>query len=82
MISRKMKLLSATVAAVALIATLALARTVHMQAGPAHQASGSNGKVIGASPGQNIPFQQHGIMACGTDITVSDCEKLKMMLPI
>ena len=47
---------------------------------PAGQAYGSDGKVIGADPGQNIRSQRHGILACG-EINYSDCETLKMMLP-
>jgi hypothetical protein len=80
MIARKMKLLSAAVCAAALIATPALARMVHARAPAANQAHGSDGKVIGADPGQNIRSQRHGILACG-EINYSDCETLKMMLP-
>ena len=80
MISRKMKFLSAAVGAAALIATVALARTVHTQTASAHQVSSSDGKVIGADPEQNIRSRRHGILVCQMAINASDCEK--MMLPI
>jgi hypothetical protein len=75
MISRKTKLLSTAIAAVALIATVAVASTVHtrMQA--------SNGDVVGAVPGQFAAFPQHGVVACGMT-SRSDCETIKMMLPM
>ena len=67
MIARKIKLLLATVGAAALIASPALARTLHNAAAPADQAYaqaygantvvGSDGKVIGADPDANIRFQ-------------------------
>jgi hypothetical protein len=70
MISRKMKLLSVAIGAAALIATPALARTVHKQAPSASQAYASadqaygantvvglDGKVIGRDPDANIRFQ-------------------------
>ena len=80
MTSRKMKLLSAAVGVVTLIGALALARTVHTHPAPTHQAYGSDGKVIGADPDQNIGSSRHGIMTCSMAISPSDCEK--MMLPI
>jgi hypothetical protein len=49
---------------------------------PAGQAYGSDGKVIGAHPDQNKPSQLHWSMSCPMDISTSDCEKIKMMLPI
>jgi hypothetical protein len=67
MTSRKMKLLSAAIGAVALIATSELARTVHKGAAPAeqayHQARGANavvgpdGKLIGAAPDPSVRSQ-------------------------
>jgi hypothetical protein len=63
MISRKMKLLSIAVGAAALVATPALASTVHQKAASTAQAYGANtvvesdGKVIGADPDANIRFQ-------------------------
>jgi hypothetical protein len=80
MMSRKMKFLSAAVGAAALIATVALARAVHTQTASAHQVSGSDGKVIGADPDQNIRSRRHGIVVCDMATNASDCEK--MMLPI
>jgi len=70
MISRKIKLLSAVVGAAALIASAALARTVHNRAAPADQAAasadqgydaspvfGPDGILIGAAPNPRIRSQ-------------------------
>jgi hypothetical protein len=67
MISRKMKLLSAAVGVASLIASPALARTVHNTASEADQSYdqsyrantvvGSDSKVIGTDPDANIRFQ-------------------------
>ena len=80
MISRKAKFLSAVV--VALIATIAVARTVHtnhaVPAGP----HASHGKVIGTAPSPTTTTPPaHGIIVCGMALD-SDCEKLEMLLPM
>jgi hypothetical protein len=64
MLSRNMKFLSLTAGAMAVIAALALARTVNLQSGPVDrpysQSFGTNtvfapdGKLIGAAPGPGI----------------------------
>jgi hypothetical protein len=77
MISRKMSFLSAAVAVAALIATVAVARTVHTHAVPANHASSS--KVIGTAPA--TPPRRHGIIVCGMAID-SDCEKIETLLPM
>ena len=79
MISRKMTFLSAAVAAAALIATMAVARTVHTHAVPASQASSS--KVIGTASDQATPPRRHGTIVCGMAID-SDCEKIETLLPM
>ncbi|MGC2827544.1 MAG: hypothetical protein WA322_25505 [Pseudolabrys sp.] len=79
MISRKMKFLSAAVAVAALIATVAVARTVQTHAVPANHASSS--KVIGTAPDQATPPRRHGIIVCGMAID-SDCEKIETLLPM
>jgi hypothetical protein len=77
MISRKIKFFSA--AAAALIATVAVARTVHMHVAPpdAH----ASGKVTGTTCSQITPPHRHGIIVCGMALD-SDCEKLEMLLPM
>jgi methionine-rich copper-binding protein CopC len=79
MISRKMTFLSAAVAVAALIATVAVAHTVHTHAVPANQAS--SGKVIGTAPDQATPPRRHGIIVCSMAID-SDCEKIETLLPM
>ncbi|HEY6861467.1 MAG TPA: hypothetical protein VI358_16990 [Pseudolabrys sp.] len=79
MISYKMKFLSAAVAVAALVATVAVARTVHTHAVPTNQASRS--KVIGTAPDQATPPRRHGLIVCGMAID-SDCEKIETLLPM
>jgi hypothetical protein len=81
MISRKMKFLSAAAAAIALIATVSVARTVHTHAVSADQSHVSSGKVTGQAPAQAMPTLRHGIIVCGMAID-SDCEKLETQLPM
>jgi hypothetical protein len=78
MISRKMKFLSAAVAVAALVATVAVARTVHTHAVPANHASNGN---VGTAPDQTTPPRRHGIIVCGMAID-SDCEKIETLLPM
>ena len=80
MISRKTKLLSAAVIAVALVATVAVARTVHTHTSPPDQIHA--GKVIGTLPNEAAPYPRHGIIVCGGVATAADCEKIEMMLPM
>ena len=80
MISRKTKLLSAAVIVVALVATVAVARTVHTHTAPADQVRA--GKVIGTVPDEAVPYPRHGIIVCGSVATAADCEKIEMMLPM
>ena len=79
MISRT-KFLSAAVIAVALVATVAVARTVHTYTAPADQVRA--GKVIGTAPGEATRYPRHGIIVCGGLTTAADCEKIEMMLPM
>jgi len=80
MISRTTKFLSAAAVAAALIATVAVGRTVqtHAVAAGAHTTHGS---AINAAPGQITPFRRHGILACPL-ANETDCEKLEMLLPM
>lgn len=79
MISGKTKLLSAAVVAVALIATVAVARTVHTHTTSADQVH--TGKVMGV-PDEAVSYPRHGIIVCGGVATAADCEKIEMMLPM
>ncbi len=83
MISGKPRFLSAAVLAVALLATVAVARTVHTHAAPADQAT--NSSTIGAEPGhadlgQIAPARQHRTIACPL-ANESDCQRIEMLLP-
>jgi 3-dehydroquinate dehydratase len=80
MITRKTKLLSAAVVAAALIATVAVGRTVqtHTVAAGTHATHGSANS---AAPGQIMPSRLHAIIACPL-ANESDCEKLEMLLPM
>jgi hypothetical protein len=77
MISRSAKFLSAI--AVALIATVAVARTIHTHVAPsgAHVATG---KVIGTTPAPT-PLHRQGIIVCGMALD-ANCEKLETLLPM
>lgn len=79
MISRKAKFFSAA-AAVVLIATVAVAHTVHTHTAPANQAHISAGKVTSAPPAQTTPAP-YGSIACGMALD-ADCEKLETLLPM
>jgi hypothetical protein len=79
MISRKTKFLAAV--AVAFIATVAVARTVHTHVTPAAGAHVSSGKVIGTMPHPATAPHRNGIIVCGMALD-SDCEKLETLLPM
>jgi len=79
MISRKAKFFSTAAAAVALIATVAVAHTVHTHT-VANHAHISAGKVTSAPPAQTTPAP-HGAIACGMALD-ADCEKLETLLPM
>ena len=78
--SRKTRFFSAAVIAAALIATVAIARTVHTRAATAG-AQPSHGSAIGAAPGEMARSPLHGSIACGT-MSFADCEQLEQMLPM
>jgi len=80
MISRKNKLLAAAAGMVALIATVAVARTVHTHTNVATPAQVS-GKVTGTTPAQTTPLAHHGILTCGMALD-SDCEKFETFMPM
>ena len=78
--TQKTKFLSAAVIAAALIATVAVARTVHTHVAAAggapaqHSAMGASSKVMAHSP-------LRGSMACGT-MSYLDCQQLEQLLPM
>jgi len=77
MISTKAKFLSAIV--IALIATVAVARTMHTPVAPSG-AHVTTGKVIGTTPAPAAPHRQ-GIIVCGMALD-ANCEKLETLLPM
>ena len=79
MISRKIRLITAA-AAVALLASVAVARTVHTHA-PSTAANATSGKVITPPAGQTASPHHRGAIVCGM-ANDSDCEKLEMLLPM
>jgi hypothetical protein len=81
MLSNKPKFLSAAAAVAVLIATVAVARTVHTHTVPADQAHVTTGKIVGTPPAQTTPTPPHGVIACGMALD-SDCEKLETLLPM
>ena len=82
MISRKITVFSTAAAAVALVATLALARTVHTPMVSAEHASASHGKVTGTAPSQSNGSHLHGIITCGPTTSAQECDRLQMLLPM
>lgn len=81
MMPHKVRHLAVAVGAAAMIATPALARTIHAHAAPAYQAHGSNSKVLGVEPEHKLRSQGQEILVCDMATGFSDCEKLRMMLP-
>ena len=77
MISRNAKFLSAI--AIALIATVAVARTIQTHVAPA-DAHVTSGKVISTPPAQ-MPSHRQGIIVCGMALD-ANCEKLETLLPM
>ena len=75
MVSKNAKFLSAV--ALALIATVAVARTIHTNVALS-DAHVTTGKVIGTTPAQPPP---QGIMVCGMALD-ANCEKLETLLPM
>jgi hypothetical protein len=67
----KAKFLSAAVIAAALIATVAVARTVHTHVAMAGAQSAHN-SAMGAARNDTMASSPHGILACGMAIN-SDC---------
>ena len=75
--SKTMKILSATAVAAALLATVAVARTV--QTHVAANLRATTGQAIGASP-HGAPFVRHDNFACAL-ASAAECEKIEMLLP-
>jgi len=79
MISRKIRFITAATV-LALLASVAVARTVHTHAPTASQAT--SGKVVTGTPtNQSASPHRHGVIVCGM-ANDSDCEKLEMLLPM
>ena len=76
--SGTMKILSAALVAAALVATVAVARTVHTRAAAGDHPSISS--TVGAAARPMAPLARHGIVACPT-ANMADCEKIEMSLP-
>ena len=83
MISYRAKCLFAAASALALIATVSVARTVQNYPPSADQPRFSNGSAVGAESGQMQSMQnlRHGIIVCGMAVNF-DCEKLETLLPM
>jgi len=81
MTSKKTKFLSAAATAAVLIATVAVAHTVHNHASPAEPSQITAGKVVNTPPAQTAPAPSHGAIVCGMALD-SDCEKLETLLPM
>ena len=78
MISRTMKILSATVVAAAFVATVTVARTVYQSAAVAGSQHAAN--TVGAAPRAMTPLAAQGTLACGMALS-SDCGKIETWLP-
>ena len=72
--SSKMKIFSAAAVAAGLLATVAVARTVHT-----HVAALQAGQIMSAAP-HTPPFVRHNNFACGL-ANEAECEKIEMLLP-
>jgi hypothetical protein len=79
MISRKIRFITAA-AALALLASVAVARTVHTHT-PSAAAHVTSGKVTTPPTDQTASPHRHGVIVCGM-ANDSDCEKLEMLLPM
>lgn len=77
--ARKTKYLSAALAAVAVVATVAVARTIHSHAVSTERATVGSG-VMSAAPEPTMPGELHGIVACGF-ATGLDCDQVEQLLP-
>jgi hypothetical protein len=93
MISHKTTYLSAAVGALALVATVAAARTVHPQPstdtrptteytqGTSHTRATTGSGSVDAAPWQIAPLQLHGILGCDATKPGLDCGKVERLLP-
>lgn len=76
MMSARTKYLSAALAVVAVIATVAVARTLHAPNAPARETVGS----AAPAPRALTPAQLHGIVGCGGSPGL-DCDEVEQLLP-
>jgi hypothetical protein len=79
--SGKTKILSATAVAAALLATVAVARTVqtHVAAANATHGQATSSETVGMAI-HTAPFVRHHNFACAL-ANEADCEKIEMLLP-
>ena len=75
--SKTMKILSATAVAAALLATVAVARTVRTHV--ASNLHATTGQAIAPIP-HSAPFVRHDNFACAL-ASAAACEKIEMLLP-
>ena len=75
--SSTMKILSATAVTAALLATVAVARTVHTRV--AANLHATTGQAIAAIP-HSAPFVRHDNFACAL-ASAAECEKIELLLP-
>ena len=74
--SGTLKLITGAAIAASLVATVAVARTLHTAATERVDPSST----VGAAPGDYALARRHGNIACGA-IVETNCEALEMMLP-
>ncbi len=74
--SNTMKILSATAVAAALLATVAVARTVQTHVAAMHA---TTGQAIATIP-HSAPFVRHDNFACAL-ASAAACEKIELLLP-
>jgi hypothetical protein len=72
----KLKILAAVAVTTALVATMAVARTVHNQTAATAHATNDGSQIVGAVHGRIAPAQRHGHFACAAAVEQS-CEKLE-----
>jgi hypothetical protein len=75
--SARTKYLSTALAVVAVIATVAVARTLHTPTAPARETVGS----AALAPRALMPARIHGIVGCGPAAPGLDCDEVEQLLP-
>jgi hypothetical protein len=78
--THRAKILSAAVIAAALVATVAIARTVHTRV-PASADAPAQHSAMSSGNGTAARAPLHGSVACG-GMSYHECQKLELMLPM